>query len=211
MNRLYKFATVHPHLSLRAVFAKQSPTLPFRHDDAGIASSQQTLLAMTSERLRKFFRLASNDRRLILQALGWVAAVRLSLWIVPFRFLRASFTHSAENRTTGKTPVISTARIAWAIMTASRYVPRASCLTQALATLGLLRRHGYSADLRIGVALDEAQNLQAHAWVESEGNLVIGGTGLEHYTPLASPNVRESRAMEGADAQQAIFAFRSHR
>lgn len=159
--------------------------------------------------LHKFFRLDPNDRRLILHALGWVVAVRLSLWIVPFRFLRAAFAHPAENRATRTTPPVSTARIAWAVMAVSRYVPYASCLTQTLATMGLLRRHGYSADMRIGVALDAARNLQAHAWVESEGKLVIGGTGLEQYTPLTRPNVRESCAMEGEDAQKAIFAYRS--
>jgi hypothetical protein len=43
--------TVHPNLSLRAVFAKQSPTLPTKDRSAEIASSQKTLLAMTPERL----------------------------------------------------------------------------------------------------------------------------------------------------------------
>jgi four helix bundle protein len=43
---------VQPTLSLRAIFAKQSPTLSTEDRNAEIASSQKTLLAMTPERLR---------------------------------------------------------------------------------------------------------------------------------------------------------------
>ena len=43
--------TVQPALSLRAISAKQSPTLPTADRNAEIASSQKTLLAMTPERL----------------------------------------------------------------------------------------------------------------------------------------------------------------
>jgi tetratricopeptide (TPR) repeat protein len=45
--------TVQPALSLRAISAKQSPTLPTADRNAEIASSQKTLLAMTPERLPK--------------------------------------------------------------------------------------------------------------------------------------------------------------
>ena len=43
---------VQPTMSLRAIFAKQSPTLSTEDRNAEIASSQKTLLAMTPERLR---------------------------------------------------------------------------------------------------------------------------------------------------------------
>jgi hypothetical protein len=50
----------------------------------------------------------------------------------------------------------------------------------------LLGRFGLPACLRIGVAKTKAGNLQAHAWVESEGKIVIGRiTNLSHYTMLS--------------------------
>jgi len=75
--------------------------------------------------------------------------------------------------------------VTWAVAVASRYVPLVTCLTQALATQVLLGRCGHPASLRIGVARSERGQLQAHAWVESQGRIVFGGLkNLSHYTPL---------------------------
>jgi hypothetical protein len=65
-------------------------------------------------------------------------------------------------------------------------VPAATCLTQALATQVLLDQRGQTARTRIGVVKGEDGQLQAHAWVESEGVVVIGGSESEikQYTPL---------------------------
>lgn len=69
----------------------------------------------------------------------------------------------------------------------SRYVPAASCLTQALAMLVLLNRFGHSSELRIGVVKNDADRLKAHAWVECEGKIVIGSRmDLSRYTVLPS-------------------------
>jgi hypothetical protein len=70
---------------------------------------------------------------------------------------------------------------------ASRCVPSATCLTQALAGQVLLSRHGHPASLRIGVARSAAGEFQAHAWVECHGRIVIGGAQtLSRFTPLPS-------------------------
>jgi Transglutaminase-like superfamily len=59
---------------------------------------------------------------------------------------------------------------------ASRFVPAATCLAQALVTVTLLEREGLPASLRIGVARSVRGKFEAHAWVESGGRVVIGGT-----------------------------------
>jgi hypothetical protein len=74
----------------------------------------------------------------------------------------------------------------WAVTAASRYVPGATCLAQALAAQVLLGRTGYPARLRIGVAKGEERKFEAHAWVESQGRVVIGGPGLGRFTPLTT-------------------------
>jgi hypothetical protein len=40
---------------------------------------------------------------------------------------------------------------------------------------------GYPATLHIGVAKVEAQGLEAHAWVECLGKVVVGEAGVERY------------------------------
>lgn len=65
------------------------------------------------------------------------------------------------------------------VMIVSRYVPRATCLTQALTAQILLKRYGHPAELKIGVARGKAGELQAHAWVTSDGVVIIGGDEAE--------------------------------
>lgn len=75
---------------------------------------------------------------------------------------------------------------------AARVVPRATCLPQALAAESLLTRGGIAADLQIGVMKTPAGKLLAHAWVESDGRIIVGDLpgGLGAYTRLpALPTV----------------------
>jgi len=48
----------------------------------------------------------------------------------------------------------------------------------------LLRRDGHPALMHIGVNKDEMGKLKAHAWVESRGKVLIGGSNLSSYTRL---------------------------
>jgi hypothetical protein len=67
------------------------------------------------------------------------------------------------------------AQIGWAINKAAAFFPGgASCLPRALAAQWLLAQAGHDARLRIGVTNDE--KFEAHAWVVSSGEIVVGGT-----------------------------------
>ncbi len=142
------------------------------------------------KRLHKFLYLSSADRRLVAQSVVLVWAMRLGLWLLPFRILRrllarvtksSSKLHKLQERDRA-----SVDRVVWAVTIASRYVPAATCLTQSLATKVLLSRRGHQASVHIGVARSEAGQFQAHAWVENDGIVVIGGpeSQLKRYTPL---------------------------
>jgi hypothetical protein len=50
----------------------------------------------------------------------------------------------------------------------------------------MLKDAGLPADLRIGVARSKSGELEAHAWVESMGRVIIGGThvDLDRFTVL---------------------------
>jgi hypothetical protein len=118
-----------------------------------------------------------------------VCAVRVALWIVPFARLRqavvslahprVSFAHSRS----GRASRYSAEQLSWAVRAVSQYVPRATCLTQALVLHILLRREGLQSRIRIGVSKD-AGHFEAHAWVESQDQVVIGDSGLQRYTPM---------------------------
>jgi hypothetical protein len=125
--------------------------------------------------LRKLWRSTSRDRLLLLKSVTLVILIRVGLRALPFSillrvlgWLKDPLTHASKTNPT------SMRKIAWAVTVASRRVPDASCLTQALATQVLLGRLGYASALRIGVAKDLQGQLEAHAWVESDGTIIIG-------------------------------------
>ena len=68
-------------------------------------------------------------------------------------------------------------RAAWAArVVGRRLLPERPCLTQALVLQYLLLRRGdNSAQLHIGVANREEGEFRAHAWVERDGDVLIGG------------------------------------
>lgn len=89
----------------------------------------------------------------------------------------------------------ATHRVAWGIDVASGVSwGQDTCLTRALAGHLLLGVLGHSATIRVGVRHDEQKEpgLAAHAWVEAEGEPVIGARALarEHAAlpPIGSAN-----------------------
>ena len=140
------------------------------------------------KRLRRFVRLSATEQWLLLKAALLLVVIRVGLWFVPFQALRRLLTRAVDIQVGPWWPKqISVERVAWAVEVASRYTPGfRTCLTQALATQVLLARRDHPALVRIGVARGEGDKFEAHAWVESEGKVVIGGHDLERYTRLAA-------------------------
>ena len=67
---------------------------------------------------------------------------------------------------------------------AARFVPGATCLVRALAGAHLLAAAGQRAEVFIGVRR-RAGALEAHAWLESGGQVVLGEVhDLCSYRPL---------------------------
>src|SRR5882724_7407403 len=139
--------------------------------------------------MHKFLRLPIPDRHLLVEATLLLGAIRLAVYLLPFQTLYHLLTRVVRTTTAAqRVDHAAFDRVTWAVTLASRHLPGSTtCLTQALATQLLLRRRGHSACLRIGVARSGAGKLQAHAWVESGGKVVIGRlTDLSRYVPLAS-------------------------
>jgi len=108
--------------------------------------------------------------------------MRMGLWLLSFRKLFALV--RCHRRRLRPADVPSPDRIGWAIRAASRYVPGATCLVQALTGLVLLEGAGLPARLYIGVARNDEKPFQAHAWVKSQDDVIVGGHELHQYVPL---------------------------
>jgi hypothetical protein len=136
----------------------------------------------------KFLRLPGSERRLVLSAALTVALVRLELWTLPLATVRRRVGKSGLRRHTALPSRPAAERISWAVAAAARFVPGASnCLVRALAAEAMLGRFGYHSQLKIGVGKTAAGQFEAHAWLESEGQTLIGQFDLGRYTEMAGP------------------------
>lgn len=129
------------------------------------------------------FRAAEQSLRW--QAWGVLWAFRLALWIIPLPRIRRILDKLPPFRRARLHPAsASPAQISRAIAVASHLVTRPTCLVQALAAQWLLRHGKRVSSLHIGVVKQENGQFMAHAWVECEGTIVVGGGSVERYTPI---------------------------
>jgi hypothetical protein len=129
-------------------------------------------------RIAKFFKLTHLEQGIFLRAWFLLGSMRMCLWMLPFESVQQLVKRYQQAPETA-TDVDTLKR---AILATSRYVPRCTCLVQALAMSLLLKRYGHASDLHIGVARNEEGKFMAHAWVERQGQVVIGGPNVEQYT-----------------------------
>ena len=144
--------------------------------------------------LSTFRDLPTHERRLLARALALVMVVRLALWLLPSRTIVRSVRAVGLAYPDPRTPRVESAVVIWAVEAASRRVPHATCLTQAIAGQLLLRRYGFASQLCLGVASDIGGAFRAHAWLERNGRVVLGANGVRDLTRLPDLAAAEPRA-----------------
>jgi hypothetical protein len=142
-----------------------------------------------ARRLAKFFRLSRSDRQLLVRAALAVVSAKLAIRTLRLPAARAAVTR-LERLGWFVTPT-SADRVVWAVEAVGRAIPgMKNCLVQAIAAEAILVRTGHRCELRIGAAKTGPDELIAHAWLESEGRVLIGEFELDRYTPFIAPHVR---------------------
>ncbi len=131
--------------------------------------------------LRRFLARSSVERRALMRAVPLMVVVRIGLRLLPFRTVAQAVLRVSQ-RKFGAKPLDPSLRdaLGWAVVHANRAVPgRGSCLPEALAAHVLLTRSGFKPQLRIGGRRGKDGEFKAHAWIEEEGHIVVGGTRSE--------------------------------
>ena len=134
--------------------------------------------------LFKFLSLPTYKKILLIKAAFLLTIMRLVIFLVPLKSIKRLVEElliikSMVKQDTGQS------EIKWAVDTASNYITfTKTCLVKSLAMHILLIRNGFESTLNIGVTKDKSEKLGAHAWVESDGEVLIA---KEHaYTRLLS-------------------------
>ena len=119
-------------------------------------------------RLRRLLRLTPADVALLCRAALILLWIRLSLLIRPWsRFASPAVrTHSVRAVKPGVD------RLEWAVLAAGRFIPRTTCLTQALTLHRLLSRYGYRSNVQFGIRHADGR-VAAHAWVEHDARFLL--------------------------------------
>ncbi len=136
--------------------------------------------------LRRWMKLSRAEKRLLLAAAWWVVLFRTALWTLPLRLVMG-LSRRAATPQTGLLDDEIIPLVHRAVQRASRFMPRATCLTRSLSIHTMLGRRGITTQLRIGVAKDEAGRLMAHAWLERDGAKLLPNEEVEKY--LAFPAI----------------------
>ena len=139
-------------------------------------------------RVLRFSQASARERSVLVRSFIWIALYRIGLWVLPFSVTRRWAlgqveTNSKVNDEQMVTEIIRSVRFA------SKFVPHASCLTQALAARKLLGECGQSAELKFGVTKSDG-NFEAHAWLEMDGRIVLGKQRMHsRYAVLGSNQI----------------------
>jgi len=135
---------------------------------------------MLKNNVYRFFKLSNNKKSLFIKSLTLMLFIRISLTMLPFsKIKKISKIFSRMNN--NKKNNLSIEDIIWSIHIVSNYVPRATCLTQAITAQILLYRHDHFSKLKIGVI--KKDNFEAHAWLEINNKIILGESE-EKYVPL---------------------------
>jgi hypothetical protein len=144
-------------------------------------------------KLQTLRNLTGAERSLAFATIGLTAAARLALWTLPFRWIKR-FVETRPPRRLAGAPY-SEQQVVRAVRLASRYVPHATCLTQALTGQILLNRNGIENKLLIGVAMGDG--FEAHAWIECGGRVIIGGARESaRYAPILTVDSNLSKRVQ---------------
>ena len=133
-------------------------------------------------KLRKAWAISGREWILVVKSAGLLLAVHGALRLMSFKTLLAWIRRSARLK---RQSVSDPRRMAYLVEVAARYHPlRPNCLDKSLVLYGLLKRRGIDAEFAIGT-LKKNGTLEAHAWVEYEGAIILGQTS-NGYVPLCS-------------------------
>lgn len=152
-------------------------------------------------RLPKFLRLPAGDGWLLLAALGLRLPIAAGVRWLPFgvwrRLLGGAMSPVAGGaaETAPVVPECAAHRRAWsdrvacAVARSEVALPVGTCLVRALTGYVLLRWRRCPGRVCIGVGWDEGRQLRSHAWLESEGRVLIGGSvdGLRALPAIGPP------------------------
>jgi Transglutaminase-like superfamily len=136
--------------------------------------------------LRAFLLLPLQDKWLVVQTIVIILLVKGGLRTLRFHTFRRFFARLVNNVPCREYPDLEMiGKAVWAVNACTQHCPLwGTCLVRALAAKLVLALYGHETVLHIGVQLPTLGALQAHAWLTSHDEIIIGEMQSDPYTPL---------------------------
>ncbi len=172
--------------ALFPLYAVLSPLEWFLFHRGGAVAGKARMRRRTWNRWRA---LRSEQKWLLLEAFVTLLAARVSLVLLPVRWIFRWLERPLRNAATPRRPHI-VERIRWAVLTVARYGPLSFvCFPQALAAHAMLRRRRVGSVMHYGVRRSADRQMRAHTWLEVDNRMLLGGESALLYAPIHSTGV----------------------
>ena len=139
-------------------------------------------------KLYKFLGLPRHEKWLYLNTAIWLLGVKAGLCILPFYRL-CGWLNRNDDLNGRLADIQEILLIVQAIERISQLLAplRMNCLPQALVGYKLLRQKKFDVKLKIGVMKNLGDHLVAHAWLEYQGEVILGNLQcLGQFAPFSS-------------------------
>jgi len=134
------------------------------------------------KRVARLLRLDPRQRKLLLEAGALLSAVSPLVRYAPSGVTGRVIRRASVSNTARTDPQLA-ADVAHAVLKVAESVPYSTCLARALTGWIMLARRRQAATVRLGVSR-AASGITAHAWLECNGQRVIGGETSHEYIPF---------------------------
>ncbi len=136
-------------------------------------------------RLRQFFHLPADERRLLLTALSGLPVVTAGVFLLGYKRMRALLAGTQMQAAPGsKAHCTEAERVARAVRLAATRGPiQGTCLSRSLLLWRMLNRRAIPAQICFGVRAGDS-DMEAHAWVEQGGRSLDDGFDEHEFADL---------------------------
>lgn len=121
----------------------------------------------------RYLRRPPTERRLLREAAALLLCTRALLWLLPLRQVRRTMETLSRRLAGRRAESVELNRLLRAFAALERRCGF-TCLTNAVAAQSFLTAHGHASRLRFGAAKNEGC-FRAHAWLENEDRVLVGG------------------------------------
>lgn len=137
-------------------------------------------MAWSTSRLARTVRLPRAERRAVLGAAALLVVVTPALKVLSMKRVRTALGPARRLRADDE---LSPRRLGELVERVAEAVPGAACLSTSLVGEVMLLRRGHPAVLHVGVRR-RGPDLEAHAWLEADGAVVVGAAEREGFQEL---------------------------